>query len=155
MNSLHRTCKECGEGFQPRPMGYNALYCSTRCKSRCRSRYLKPENLTAARKRHYVKVKNNPEMLAKHQGQVRDARAATREWIAQYKLERGCIDCGFKGHFAALQFDHMGIKTLEISRARSSITRLQKEIDDGKCVVRCANCHAQKTWREKAWEKKR
>lgn len=45
--------------------------------------------------------------------------------------------------------DHTGEKTAEIFKLRNSIERLQEEIDKGKCVVRCANCHPIKTGCEK------
>lgn len=44
-----------------------------------------------------------------------------------------------------LQLDHTGPKSMSIADARSSIRRLKDEIERGKCVVRCANCHAVKT----------
>lgn len=76
-------------------------------------------------------------------------RKKTRAWLAKYKIDRGCVDCGFKAHFAALQLDHCGEKSADIADCRSSVKRLLREIEDGKCEVRCANCHSIKTWREK------
>jgi hypothetical protein len=63
------------------------------------------------------------------------------------KIERGCIDCGYKGHAAALHFDHVDptTKKAAVSKLRcGSIEAILSEIE--KCVVRCANCHAIKTW---------
>jgi hypothetical protein len=72
-----------------------------------------------------------------------------REWLAKYKLERGCVDCGYREHAAALQLDHEGPKAVEIAEARSSIRRLMAEIEAGQCKVRCANCHSIRTWERK------
>ena len=64
------------------------------------------------------------------------------------KLERGCIDCGYKAHASALHFDHVdpATKKVEVSKLRcGSVDALLAEI--AKCEVRCANCHAVRTWR--------
>ena len=63
---------------------------------------------------------------------------------AEIKMQRGCIDCGYKGHPAALEFDHVrGAKKHTISRIKS-IPEMLKEIE--KCDVRCSNCHRIRTW---------
>jgi hypothetical protein len=57
------------------------------------------------------------------------------------------MDCGFRGHFEALQFDHLRDKVGNVSEmvARGfSLERLKKEIE--KCQVVCANCHAIRTY---------
>jgi hypothetical protein len=59
------------------------------------------------------------------------------------KLERGCIDCGYRAHPAALHFDHRDPKEKRFSisqRIRQPWVVLLVEI--AKCDVRCANCHA-------------
>jgi hypothetical protein len=91
--------------------------------------------------------KNNEHQEHVHQARVRNV--TTRKWLADYKLSRGCVDCGFGSHPAALQLDHEGEKSAEISSLRSSIVKMSKEIEAGKCIVRCANCHSIKTWAEK------
>lgn len=71
--------------------------------------------------------------------------AERRKIIDEIKVSRGCIDCGFNLHPAALQFDHIeGEKTFKIS---ASLSRKWERIlvEIAKCVVRCANCHAIKT----------
>jgi hypothetical protein len=67
----------------------------------------------------------------------------TATWITAHliwiKMERGCIDCGFRGHPAALDFDHVEDgKEVNLSKVRS-IPQMERELD--RCVVRCANCH--------------
>lgn len=73
---------------------------------------------------------------------IRDT--AIRRWLDAYKLSVGCIDCGYKKHPAALHFDHVsGKKELNVCNSKS-INRAKREIE--KCAVRCANCHAEKTF---------
>lgn len=88
-------------------------------------------------------------VLAPYRAKGMYYQQAVRAWLADYKMERGCVDCGFKEHPAALQLDHEGEKSIEIAAARTSVARLLKEIEDGECVVRCANCHSIKTWERK------
>jgi hypothetical protein len=77
-------------------------------------------------------------------------RGKRRALVDRIKLERGCIDCGFHKHPAALHFDHVrGTKLFNIANAvnrpaRFSIEELEAEMD--KCEVRCANCHAIRTF---------
>ena len=68
---------------------------------------------------------------------------AKRLRIADYKLEKGCTDCGYNENAAALEFDHLpGFdKTKTVgSFCWSSWERIMEEIK--KCEVVCANCHA-------------
>lgn len=63
-----------------------------------------------------------------------------REWLRHYKISRGCIDCGFNEHPAALGFDHVaGNKKAKVSSLRGMLA-VKAEVE--KCVVRCHNCHA-------------
>ena len=67
--------------------------------------------------------------------------------IHDYQLEKGCVDCGYKGHPAALEFDHIPgtEKKFNIGEKIGTYSReiLWEEID--KCDVVCANCHAIRT----------
>jgi len=72
--------------------------------------------------------------------------AETRPWLDEIKLAAGCVDCGYREHACALQFDHVDPKTKSFVIAHSlmrSKERLLEEI--AKCEVRCANCHAVRT----------
>lgn len=69
--------------------------------------------------------------------------AERRLLINQIKMERGCMDCGYATHPAALHFDHRdpSEKRFNISGSEGrNLPDLLAEI--GKCDVRCANCHA-------------
>jgi len=68
-----------------------------------------------------------------------------RALIDEIKLARGCADCGFKAHPAALEFDHLPgsrkVRTIaRMSSGRTSLTTLEAEM--AKCEAVCANCHA-------------
>ncbi len=80
------------------------------------------------------------------------ARRGERRWVeygarlAALKVERGCADCGYNAHPAALDFDHLpgaekvaGLSTL----ANAAWARVLEEI--AKCEVVCANCHRIRT----------
>jgi hypothetical protein len=66
--------------------------------------------------------------------------------VSKVKVERGCIDCGYNEHPAALHFDHRPgtVKLGDVARMTNGRRDLLwAEIE--KCDVRCANCHAVKT----------
>jgi len=70
----------------------------------------------------------------------------TQEHLNQIKLERGCIDCGYRKYLVALDFDHRdpSQKLRPVSGLLNSAWEvIQEEID--KCDVRCANCHRIRT----------
>ena len=102
--------------------------------------------VTRERKRAYLA--KHPEKLAEWNRAHRDR---LRALIRQIKLERGCIDCGYRENADALQFDHVrGTKVVNISRVRSYKVLLAEV---AKCDVRCGNCHLIRTahqYREKA-----
>ncbi len=143
----------CGETFTPKPGGYNAVYCSDRCRAKGLYRRFVDRSTPKQRYegRHDVwrTIKADPKRLAVVRNANANQKAIVRQWLAAYKMRFGCIDCGYVRHPAALQLDHEGKKTASISEIRTSIQRILREIQSGKCVVRCANCHAIKTAMEK------
>lgn len=70
---------------------------------------------------------------------------SNRDRVGEYKVEKGCVDCGYKASPYALDFDHLFDKKYTISQHlhRKSWDSLLEEIS--KCEVRCANCHRIKT----------
>lgn len=92
-----------------------------------------------------IKLTNTPEYREKINKQMNDRATKVRRWLDNYKMEKGCIDCGYKNHHAALHFDHVrGTKKMNVCNS-TSISGALNEIK--KCVVRCANCHAEKTFK--------
>lgn len=73
------------------------------------------------------------------------------------KLASGCVDCGYREHPAALQFDHVDPATKrrdlgwQVDRTRlTSDAKLTRYLDhvQAYCQVRCANCHAVRSFTE-------
>jgi hypothetical protein len=73
--------------------------------------------------------------------------AFKKQYVIDYKLQRGCTDCGFKGHHAALHFDHLpGHEKVRDIKSGGQLG-WQALLDEiAKCEVVCANCHAIRTW---------
>ena len=87
----------------------------------------------------------SPERKREKLDKANERAKAVRIWIANYKLKKGCQDCGYKKHHSALEFDHVkGKKKINISFAKS-INQAKKEIK--KCEVVCANCHRIRTYK--------
>jgi hypothetical protein len=77
---------------------------------------------------------------------LRTRREEIRQYLRAKKLASGCLDCGFDKHPDALDFDHIGEKTINPSRMIQrgwSNERIDRELSQ--CEVRCANCHRIKT----------
>lgn len=76
------------------------------------------------------------------------SRRAKRDrlYFQQIKLARGCADCGFRGHPAALEFDHLpgAVKLYRIA-AMAGLKRELVDAEIAKCEVVCANCHRVRT----------
>lgn len=66
-----------------------------------------------------------------------------RSELDALKLERGCADCGYRGHAVALDFDHLpGFPKLRnIGRLAKDGGRARVYAEVAKCEVVCANCH--------------
>jgi len=72
------------------------------------------------------------------------------EFIRDYKISQGCSVCGYNKCGDALEFDHINRedKKFSLSSCGSrSWEAIHEEIK--KCVLLCANCHREKTSREK------
>jgi len=84
----------------------------------------------------------NPEKLKARKIRAKNFR---RDFLNRWKPAAGCIDCGYAKHPAVLEFDHVqGQKLFSLG---SHGSRKMKDIvaEIAKCVVRCANCHREKT----------
>ena len=69
------------------------------------------------------------------------------EYLRKYRLDRGCMDCGYREHWIALEFDHRPgeVKLFEVSQFRF-IGSWQQMLDEiAKCDVVCSNCHRIRT----------
>jgi hypothetical protein len=76
-----------------------------------------------------------------------DRLTERRAFLDEYKLSRGCIDCGYADHPAALEFDHLPQfeKSFDVGRAvyKAAWAGILDEI--AKCEVVCSNCHRVRT----------
>jgi transcription elongation factor Elf1 len=79
-----------------------------------------------------------------------------RELVEELKTEFGCVDCGYKEHPIALDFDHLADKKYPISqmvRGKSGKLSFDEMLDElAKCEIRCANCHRIETQRRRDYK---
>ncbi|MGW3847154.1 hypothetical protein [Streptomyces fagopyri] len=145
--ALERPCAQCGNSFPAKRS--DAKYCSSLCSSRARPPRTAPtaEQRRAWREGRLAEAGYRERVNAQDVARIRKVKA----WIRDYKVTKGCVDCGYKAHHAALEFDHTDGKTANVS-ALKSIAAVQAEIHRHSCVVRCANCHRIKTFDGKDWE---
>lgn len=86
-----------------------------------------------------------PENRAKCVKRSSELIASRRQMLGEIKTRRGCLDCGYREHPAALDFDHVtGEKFIEVSvMGTFSLKRIMEEV--AKCEVRCYRCHRIRT----------
>lgn len=99
--------------------------------------------------KHYSRAKRHgdPHYLGRAESTKGVTQKVKREYVGALKLERGCTDCGYAAHPAALDFDHLPgtIKVRDIKQGQQlGWQALLNEID--KCEVVCANCHRIRTY---------
>ena len=74
-----------------------------------------------------------------------------KAFLRQYKMERGCAVCGYNKMPAVLELDHIdrSKKTMRMKKAAQHMSwaRIHAELEN--CQVLCANCHREKTVRER------
>ncbi len=106
--------------------------------------YANKEDQQEYQRKHYLR--NKKKYLRKSKENNKRYRARNREFIKRYKMSVGCQECGFKKHYAALDFHHMTDDKKDnialMSNESFSLKRIKTEIR--KCVVLCANCHRTK-----------
>jgi hypothetical protein len=84
-----------------------------------------------------------------HRWQSRTARdrrrAVARAYVIEILKAGACIDCGLTDP-AALEFDHVGPKTMEVGKLVREGYRLERVIAEiANCELVCANCHRRRT----------
>lgn len=95
------------------------------------------------RKNWYQKKRKDENWSQKIRNQEIERSKKIKEFLANFKLEKGCSDCGYKEHHVALDFDHIKDKSFHVCNAKS-ISQAKKEIE--KCEVVCSNCHRIRTF---------
>jgi len=73
-------------------------------------------------------------------------KARAYAWVMDIKMTSGCVDCGYRKHPDALDFDHLPgfVKSFSIG-SRMFTKRATLEAEIAKCEVVCANCHRIRT----------
>ena len=113
--------------------------------------YKNKEDEKAYQRRHYLKHKDL--YLAKSKKSNKKYIKRNIEFVSEYKMQHGCLKCGYKEHPSALDFHHIDESKKEFNighmiRQAFSIKKIKTEID--KCDVLCANCHRIEHSRESA-----
>lgn len=73
-------------------------------------------------------------------------REFKRQYVEDYKLKHGCVDCGYNAHSAALDFDHLpGTTKVRDIKSGQHLGWLALLTEIAKCEVVCANCHRIRT----------
>lgn len=104
--------------------------------------YNTKEKTRAFRKRWWAGLSKERKLEKRIKANLRSKKV--KEFLANYKLAKKCMDCGYDKHHSALEFDHVkGKKHFNVCFA-SSITQARKEML--KCEVVCSNCHRIRTY---------
>lgn len=75
---------------------------------------------------------------------------AKKKHIRDFKVSRGCQECGYNEIPEALELDHIDRtkKNFKMSKGHYfSWEKIHRELEN--CIVLCANCHREKTMEEK------
>lgn len=135
-------CKNCNKVMDSAHL--NTKYCSSTCLNKeryKRSGYRSTKEQRAEWRKNRLK---NPGYAEKIRKQENERAHKIKTFLADYKIEKGCFDCGYRKHHSALDFDHVkGVKKLNVCFSKS-IGMAKKEIK--KCQVVCSNCHRIRTW---------
>lgn len=62
-------------------------------------------------------------------------------WVGQIKVERGCINCGYDVHPAALSFHHLDPEQKKFTIGKGYHPKKDVLTEIAKCIVLCENCH--------------
>ncbi len=105
---------------------------------------------TAAYQRRWY-LANRTDLIERARLHRKQAKAENRARANLYLREHPCIDCG-ETDSVVLDFDHTRDKRREISKMiNEGFLWSTIELEIAKCDVRCANCHARKTARERGY----
>jgi hypothetical protein len=88
---------------------------------------------------------DNPERAKRNR---KNADKRNHQWLNEYKLRRGCADCGYNKHHVALEMHHL-IKGEKKRRFNGPLSFKWLINEVAKCVVLCANCHAIRHYEER------
>lgn len=106
------------------------------------------ETAKAYQKRYHKEwyERNKSKRIKQITDRKKKIKLSSSEIINKIKLENGCVDCGYKEHSVALDFDHLSDKLYNVSSMVANgytIEAIREEIS--KCEIVCANCHRVRT----------
>jgi hypothetical protein len=135
-------CRYCGENM---PGAHaNKRYCTKSCANKARYQRCGQRSTPEQRSQWYENRKEQSGYIEKLRRQGNSRNRKVKAFLAEYKISKGCADCGYKEHHCALDFDHVaGTKKFNVCFAKS-IHHAKTEIK--KCEVVCSNCHRIRTW---------
>lgn len=137
-----RECSFCKKDISYKHL--NRKYCSDFCMHKARYKISGKRSTPEQRKEWYKKRKLQDGYVEKLREQGKLRYYKVQDFLRNYKLSKGCTDCGYDSHHAALEFDHvLGEKEINVCFAKS-ISQAKKEIV--KCEVVCSNCHKIRTF---------
>ena len=114
-----------------------------------------PQKAKTIQDRYYQN--NREKEIASAYARKKANLAENRRKIRKIKSTTPCADCGllFKPH--VMDFDHVrGNKRGNVSEMiRSNYSWASLEAEISKCVLRCSNCHREKTHRRLQYQKKK
>jgi hypothetical protein len=76
----------------------------------------------------------------------RDRYQSNIEFVQEYKINKGCTDCGYNEHHAGLEFDHVKprLRGTVGDQMGKSLKVILEEIE--RCEVVCGTCHRIREW---------
>lgn len=101
-------------------------------------------NSSEYHKQYHQKRKNDPEYKERRKGVIENMKSRNKKWVDQYKLDKGCVICGYNKSSRALSCHHLDPNTKHntVSKLCSIATSLNKVKEEvKKCIILCANCH--------------
>ena len=79
-----------------------------------------------------------------------ESELAKRKHIRDFKISRGCQECGYNEIPEALELDHIDRTKKNFKMSKGYLNtwdKIHKELEN--CIVLCSNCHRKKTTEEK------
>jgi hypothetical protein len=133
-----KTCTKCGLSKKEEEFSKT----TRKNKNREVSHVLRSECKTCYNQYMRNYFKNNPV----HVKRVNKGKKKRVKFVQDLKLEKGCYICGYNKSANALHYHHIDPSNKEenvsiLASRQISEEKILKEIE--KCVVLCANCHAE------------
>lgn len=89
-------------------------------------------------------------MSSKNAANLKARKQYGKSVLRRLKTMKGCKACGYKGHHAALEFNHrkpqdkkhtISSLAVSVSLTRNTASKIVLKEELSKCDILCANCH--------------